>query len=104
MGVIESDKFVVYILTQVVLLVVFFFTSVFSSSISELNEVEGSGNPGNIVVIIYIVVLVVLYFFPLLYLFNFGSKLQTAIRTNDQVNLNAAFRSLKSCLKFIYKC
>ena len=41
-----------------------------------------------------------LYFFPCLYLYNFSSKMQTAIRHNDQISLNKSFQSLKSLLKF----
>ncbi|MBO9201834.1 MULTISPECIES: DUF5362 family protein [Niastella] len=47
------------------------------------------------------VVIALLYFFPCLYLFNFSSKMQTALRNNDQSTLNAAFGNLKSCFKFV---
>lgn len=50
--------------------------------------------------IVYIII-ALLYFFPCLYLFNFSSKMQTALRNNDQINLNAAFGNLKSCFKFV---
>ena len=42
-----------------------------------------------------------LYFFPILYLYNFGNKIQTAIRNEDQAILNEAFMNLKSHYKFI---
>jgi hypothetical protein len=41
-----------------------------------------------------------LYFFPTLYLFSFASKMQVALRNNDQISLNNSFKNLKSCLKF----
>jgi hypothetical protein len=41
-----------------------------------------------------------LYFFPSLYLFNFSSKMQVALRNNDQAQLNLSFKNLKSCFKF----
>ncbi|AEV98356.1 hypothetical protein A4D02_22610 [Niastella koreensis] len=47
------------------------------------------------------IILALLFFFPCLYLFNFSSKMQTALRNNDQINLNAAFGNLKSCFKFV---
>ena len=47
------------------------------------------------------IIIALLYFFPCLYLFNFSSKMQTALRNNDQINLNAAFGNLKSCFKFV---
>jgi hypothetical protein len=43
----------------------------------------------------------VLYFFPCLYLFRFGSKMQTAIRNNDQNTLTNSFGNLKSFYKFL---
>ena len=55
---------------------------------------------GTIVTVIYIVIALV-YFFPCLYLFNFSSKMQAALRGNQQDVLNTSFRSLKSCFKFM---
>ena len=52
------------------------------------------------ITIVYIII-ALLYFFPCLYLFNFSSKMQTALRNNDQLNLNAALGNLKSCFKFV---
>ena len=42
-----------------------------------------------------------IYFFPCLYLFRFATKMQVALRNNDQDTLNASFENLKSCFKFI---
>jgi hypothetical protein len=39
-------------------------------------------------------------FFPCLYLFKFSNKMQAAIRTSSQENLDAAFINLKSMFKF----
>ncbi|HEY8895156.1 MAG TPA: DUF5362 family protein [Niastella sp.] len=47
------------------------------------------------------IVFSLLYFFPCLYLFNFSTKMQMALRSNDQTNLNVAFANLKSCFKFV---
>ena len=52
------------------------------------------------IAIVYIV-LALLYFFPCLYLFNFASKMQLAIRSNDQGQLNQSFKNLKSCFRFL---
>jgi hypothetical protein len=49
---------------------------------------------------VYIVV-VLLGFFPLLYLYNFSTKMQMALRNNDQGNLHASFNNLRSCFKFV---
>lgn len=50
--------------------------------------------------LIYIV-LAVIYFFPVLYLFNFSRKLKTALASNDMSSLTEAFSNLKSHYKFI---
>ena len=40
-------------------------------------------------------------FFPCLSLFRFATKMQLALRTNDQETLNVSFENLKSCFKFM---
>src|SRR5690606_1643028 len=50
--------------------------------------------------LIYIV-LAVIYFFPVLYLFNFSRKLKIALASNDMSSLTEAFSNLKSHYKFI---
>jgi hypothetical protein len=58
------------------------------------------GMGGAFISLIYIVISL-LYFFPCLYLFNFSTKMQTALRNNDQTTLNSSFGNLKSCFKFV---
>ena len=48
----------------------------------------------------YILLLALLYFFPSLYLYQFGLKTQNALRQNEQFDLTAAFARLKSFFKF----
>lgn len=42
-----------------------------------------------------------LYFFPCLYLYQFSVRLKTALRDNDQVQLNQSLKSQKSLFKFV---
>lgn len=49
---------------------------------------------------IYFLVIAIAYFFPCLYLYNFSTKMQAAIRNNDQITLNRSFQNLKSLFKF----
>jgi hypothetical protein len=42
-----------------------------------------------------------LYFFPCLYLFNFGTKMKLALARNDMETLNLSFRNLKACFRFV---
>lgn len=89
------------------LMVVF---SVFFGSIMSTISKIGSGSDsfsGSAMVmsnyafsVVYIII-ALLYFFPCLYLFNFSTKMQRALRNNDQTNLNAAFGNLKGCFKFV---
>ena len=85
------------------LMVIFaFFAGTFLSSY--FNQLESSTTnvfamSGGVITVIYILV-ALLYFIPSLYLFNFASKMQAALRNNDQITLNTSFRNLKACFKF----
>ena len=48
----------------------------------------------------YFFIIALLYFFPCLFLYRFSTKMQMAIRNNDQIILNKSFENLKSLLKF----
>lgn len=63
-------------------------------------ELGSMGTLGSMILMIWIFIIALIYFFPTLYLFNFASKMQTAIRINDQETLNNSFKNLKSCFKF----
>ena len=47
------------------------------------------------------VVLGLIYFFPMLYLFNFSRKMKSALSSNSNEALTAAFSNLKSHYKFL---
>ena len=50
--------------------------------------------------IIYIIV-AALYFFPILYLFNFARKIKTGLSNGSQADVDTALENLKSMLKFM---
>ncbi len=85
-----------FVMCALLALLGIFAGSVFAS----LNTLEGTGFPTGIFTAIYIV-FALLWFFPFLYLFNFSTKLQVAMRSNDQMNLNEGLKNLKSCFKFM---
>ncbi|HEX9512801.1 MAG TPA: DUF5362 family protein [Puia sp.] len=60
----------------------------------------GASYLGGMISFVYIVIALVM-FFPNLYLFNFASRMQVALRSNDQEQLTRSFGSLKSCYRFI---
>lgn len=80
-----------------ILLLFGIFATTFMSSLS---SIEGAAIGSSFLMVIYIL-LALLYFFPCLYLFNFASKMQKALRANDQVQLTESFKNLKSCYKFM---
>ena len=84
------------------LMVIFgLFAGTFFASLPEFNtSLNTMGSAGSIFISVWIILASLLYFFPSLYIFNFASKMQTAIRNNDQVYLNTSFKNLKSCFKF----
>jgi Family of unknown function (DUF5362) len=79
----------------------FLLVGIFAGSfMASLNSLEGVGMSSSIMMALYIG-LALLYFFPCLYLFNFATKMQKAIRSNDQIQLTESFKNLKSCYKFM---
>lgn len=84
------------------LLVIF---SLFAGSIMTYysNAMGGAGMPsmmGGFLTVIYLL-MALLFFFPYLYLYNFASKMQVALRSSDQETLSKSFANLKSCFKFV---
>ncbi len=67
---------------------------------TELQSMQLSQSMAGIIIGINFIVFALLTFFPSLYLYNFSSKIQTALRHNDQISLNRSLRNLKSFLKF----
>lgn len=59
-----------------------------------------SGYLGGMITVIYLLVALVM-FFPCLYLYNFASRMQAALRSNDQEQLTKSFRNLKSCYRYM---
>ena len=77
------------------------FAGTFFASLAQLDsELSSMGSIGTVFFAVWFICIAVLYFFPSYYLFSFASKMQTAIRNNDQISLNDSFKNLKSCFKF----
>ena len=71
-----------------------YFSALGTETSSDISSVSG------VFLTVYYLIVAVLYFIPSLYLFNFASKMQAALRNNDQTTLNTSFRNLKACFKF----
>lgn len=93
-----------FILCGLLVVIALFAGTLMASMMSGFggNEAAATGAAmgGGIITFVYIVFALV-YFFPCLYLFNFSSKMQAALRSNQQETLNTSFRNLKSCFKFM---
>jgi len=88
-----------FVMIGLMLLVILFAGSSMATMFSAT-----AGEAGKLVGMIYIGVIaaiMLIYFFPCLYLFRFSTKMQVALRNNDQDTLNASFENLKSCFKFM---
>ena len=55
---------------------------------------------GAVATVLYIL-MALLYFFPCLFLFNFASKMKTALLSNDQDSLNSSFQNLKKTFRYV---
>ncbi len=66
----------------------------------ELQDLDLPSSTLGIIFAFYFFLIALIYFFPFLFLYRFSTKMQLAIRTNDQIVLNKSFESLKSLLKF----
>jgi hypothetical protein len=76
------------------------FAGTFLSAAFSSFGAAGSAMGGAMVSVLYIAIALI-YFFPCLYLFNFATKMQTALRNNDQELMNVSFKNLKSCYRFM---
>lgn len=89
-----------FIFCGLFVLVGVFAGSFLAGALGRYGQGGGSMIGGAFFSVIY-VLLALLYFFPCLYLFNFASKMQVALKNNDQQQLAQSFRNLKSCYKFL---
>lgn len=73
----------------------------FGSTLAALSGAgAGAAMGGGVLMIVYVIVALI-YFFPLLYLFKFATKMQQALKTDDQGVLIESFENMKSCFKFM---
>lgn len=77
-----------------------FITAALRMSGSMADGTALTGAMGALISGVYIVIGLLL-FLPCLYLYNFGSKMQVALRTNDQEQLTKSFKNLKAHYRYI---
>jgi hypothetical protein len=96
-----------FIMCGLIVLIAIFAGSIFATVFSRFGSESGAsgmsglGSAGAVAISIVYILIALLYFFPCLYLYNFASKMQTALRSNDQEQLNQSFKNLKACYRFV---
>ncbi len=94
------------VLCSLFVLMAIFAGSLIGAMMSRTAYGYGAGGPaagvgyGAGVTILYIL-FALLYFFPCLYLYRFGVRMQAALRSNELEKLNGSFRNLKAYFRFI---
>ncbi len=84
------------------LVIIALFAGAFLSSFSSFaGPASGAARVGGAFVTVIYILIAVLYFFPCLYLYNFASKAQVALRSNDQEQLNTSLKNLKAMFRYM---
>jgi hypothetical protein len=92
-----------FIFCVILVLIGVFFGSIISFMGQQYNTTPSPLPPammGIMMAIIYILIAII-YFFPCLYLFKFSTRMQVALRNNDQNQLTSSLASLKSYFKYL---
>jgi hypothetical protein len=89
-----------FVMMALILLVVIFAGSAMTAAFSP-GGVYGTQAYSGVAMMVGVTLGMLIYFFPCLYLYRFATKMQTALRNNDQDTLNTSFSNLKSCFKFM---
>lgn len=91
-----------FVICGIIVLVALFAGAFLGSMMSTLSgggmSEMGSGF-GAIITIVYLL-FAALYFFPSLWLYQFGTKMKAALGANDQNDLNMSFSKLKAFFRF----
>ncbi|RYG46730.1 MAG: hypothetical protein EOO01_15785 [Chitinophagaceae bacterium] len=92
-----------FVVIGLILLSVLFAGSTISAMMASSYGEAGAaaGTFAGTFIMIVMVGMLLIGFFPTWYLFKFATRMQVALRNNDQDTLNASFESLKSSFKFI---
>lgn len=82
----------------------FFFTSIvpnYRSSYSSLGNDEAVNAIIKVTTAVMYTIAAVLWFFPLLFLYRFATRMKAALLADDQTNLNESLRNLKKSFRFV---
>lgn len=94
---------------SLVLLLILMAFSAFqmNSTLSSLEDMDpdatttGPSEFMGVFMAIYSIVIAVIWFFPLLYLLRFATRMRSALSGNDQQALNESFQNLKRTMRYV---
>lgn len=91
-----------FVMTGLMVILSFFAGAIMTFYSTAMGGAEGAMPPmaGGFLTVLYLL-LALLFFFPYLYLYNFATKMQAALRSSTQEELTKSFANLKSCFKFV---
>lgn len=90
-----------FVMMAILVVFALFAGTIMATAMSQLDSIGGAGALGGGMISVIYILMALLYFFPLLYLYRFSSKIQVALNSDDQQYLSEAFRNLKSLYKFM---
>ncbi|MEZ5043777.1 MAG: DUF5362 family protein [Saprospiraceae bacterium] len=71
------------------------------STMMGMGGMTGAGMISPFIFTVYFLLIALVYLFPVLYLYRFSTKMQTALRSDNEAELTASFSNLKSLYKFM---
>jgi hypothetical protein len=74
--------------------------TVLSSLFNSMGASGVAGIGGGVIAVVYIGI-AVLDFFPCLYLYKFAARMQVALNSNDQEQLNSSFLNMRAFYRFV---
>ncbi|MBF9252945.1 hypothetical protein I2I11_06555 [Pontibacter sp. 172403-2] len=90
-----------FIMIALMVVLALFMGSIMGSAMSGMGGNGAAGFMGSGFFTVFYLIFALLYFFPVLYLYKFSTKMQDGLRTRDQESIAESFKNLKSLFKFM---
>lgn len=89
-----------FVFCGLMIVMALFAGSIMGTMMTSMGGSSASMFGSGFITVIYLL-LTAIYFFPCLYLYRFASQMQTALHNNEQGRLQASFKNLKACFRFM---
>ena len=90
-----------FVFCGIMVIIAIFAGSIFGAMSGQLGPMAMLGAAPSMVITVVYLLLTLLWFLPCLYLFNFSTKMKTALAMQDQSTLHVSLKNLKSCFRFL---